>query len=148
MSFARKLWPALALAALAQTAEASPAPAPVRYHTVEVQGLKVFYREAGDPGAPTVLLLHGFPTSSHMYRDLIPLLSDRYHVVAPDLPGFGFTSAPPRAQYRYTFDNLARTIDAFTQTLHLDHYAIQVFDYGAPVGVRLALAHPERVTAI
>lgn len=121
---------------------------PVRYQTVEVQGLRLFYREAGNPGAPVVLLLHGFPTSSHMYRDLIPQLSDRYHVIAPDLPGFGFSDAPPREQYRYTFDNLASTIAAFTETLKLDRYAIQVFDYGAPVGFRLALAHPERVTAI
>jgi pimeloyl-ACP methyl ester carboxylesterase len=146
MSLVQKVLPALAFTALAQAAVAGPAP--VRYQTVDVQGLKIFYREAGNPQAPTVLLLHGFPTSSHMYRDLIPLLSDRYHVVAPDLPGFGFSSVPSREQYRYTFDNLAKTIDAFTQTLHLDHYAIQVFDYGAPVGFRLALAHPERVTAI
>jgi pimeloyl-ACP methyl ester carboxylesterase len=119
-----------------------------RYRTVTADGVKVFYREAGDPSAPAVLLLHGFPTSSHMYRNLIPLLADRYHVVAPDLPGFGFTEAPARGQYRYTFDQLANTIDAFTAALHLQSYAIQVFDYGAPVGFRLALAHPERVTAL
>ena len=145
MSVLRMVLPAVALAALAHMAAASP---PVRYNTVDVQGVKVFYREAGDAKAPVVLLLHGFPTSSHMYRELIPLLSDRYRVIAPDLPGFGFSSVPSRDQYRYTFDNLAKTIDAFTQTLHLDRYAIQVFDYGAPVGFRLALAHPERVTAI
>jgi pimeloyl-ACP methyl ester carboxylesterase len=113
-----------------------------------VDGLKVFYREAGRPDAPTILLLHGFPTSSHMFRTLIPLLSDRYRVIAPDLPGFGFSDAPDRATYPYTFDRLARTIDRFTEALGLQRYAIYVFDYGAPVGFRLAVAHPERVTAI
>ena len=122
MSLRHMLLPALALAALGQAATAGPA---IRYSTVEVQGLKIFYREAGTAKAPAVLLLHGFPTSSHMYRDLIPLLADRYHVIAPDLPGFGFSTAPPREKYRYTFDNLARTIDAFTETLHLDHYAFR-----------------------
>jgi len=104
----------------------------------------VFYREAGDPSAPTVLLLHGFPTSSHMFRDLIPLLAEHYHVVAPDLPGFGFSESPDRS----TFDRLAAIIDTFTDTIGLSRYAIYVFDYGAPVGFRLALAHPERITAI
>jgi pimeloyl-ACP methyl ester carboxylesterase len=113
-----------------------------------VDGLKVFYREAGRPDAPTILLLHGFPTSSHMFRTLIPLLSDRYRVIAPDLPGFGFSDAPDRATYPYTFDRLARTIDRFTEALGLQRYAIYVFDYGAPVGFRLGVAHPERVTAI
>jgi pimeloyl-ACP methyl ester carboxylesterase len=113
-----------------------------------VDGLKVFYREAGRHDAPTILLLHGFPTSSHMFRTLIPLLSDRYRVIAPDLPGFGFSDAPDRATYPYTFDRLARTIDRFTEALGLQRYAIYVFDYGAPVGFRLAVAHPERVTAI
>jgi pimeloyl-ACP methyl ester carboxylesterase len=120
----------------------------VTYHTASVEGLSLFYRKSGPANAPVVLLLHGFPTSSHMYRALIPLLADRYHVIAPDLPGFGFSDAPPRDQYRYTFDNLAKTINAFTEVLHLQKYAVQVFDYGAPVGFRLALAHPERVTAI
>ncbi|MFL6606293.1 MAG: alpha/beta fold hydrolase [Steroidobacteraceae bacterium] len=139
-----------ALAALALLAAASVenTHAASQYHTVAVDGVKIFYREAGDPKAPTVLLLHGFPTSSHMYRDLIPLLADRYHVVAPDLPGFGFSDAPARSQYHYTFDHLAKTMDAFTVALHLDKYALEVFDYGAPVGFRLAVAHPERVTAI
>lgn len=126
----------------------APSSGGITYHTVEVQGIKVFYREAGDPKAPTILLLHGFPTSSHMYRDLIPLLADRYHVVAPDLPGFGFSDAPDRSKYSYTFDHLASTIDAFTDVIGLRRYAIQVFDYGAPVGWRLAVAHPERITAI
>ncbi|MDP9008988.1 MAG: alpha/beta hydrolase [Pseudomonadota bacterium] len=117
-------------------------------HYLDVQGLRLFYREAGDPKSPAILLLHGFPTSSHMYRHLIPLLADRYHVIAPDLPGFGFSDAPDRRHYRYTFDNLAKTIDAFTEALGLQRFAIQVFDYGAPVGWRLAAAHPERITAI
>jgi pimeloyl-ACP methyl ester carboxylesterase len=118
------------------------------FHTVNVEGNKIFYREAGPKTAPNVLLLHGFPTSSHMFRNLIPLLAEHYHVIAPDLPGFGFTDAPDRKGFRYTFENLAKTIDQFTQTIKLDRYAIYVFDYGAPVGLRLALAHPERVSAI
>lgn len=118
------------------------------YHQVDVQGIKIFYREAGDPSSPTVLLLHGFPTSSHMYRNLIPMLSDRYHLIAPDLPGFGFSDAPDRSKYSYTFDHLTDTIDAFTHVIGLHRYALLVFDYGAPVGWRLAVAHPDRITAI
>jgi pimeloyl-ACP methyl ester carboxylesterase len=118
------------------------------YRQATVDGSKIFYREAGPKNAPSILLLHGFPTSSHMFRELIPALADRYHVVAPDLPGFGFSDAPDRKQFRYTFENLAKVIDRFTQTIGLDRYAIYFFDYGAPVGLRLALAHPERVTAI
>ena len=118
------------------------------YQYEVVNGNKVFYREAGSKTAPAILLLHGFPTSSHMFRNLIPSLADRYHVVAPDLPGFGFSDAPDRKRFRYTFEHLAETIDSFTQTIGLDRYAIYVFDYGAPVGFRLALAHPERITAI
>lgn len=120
----------------------------VTYRYVQVDDVNVFYREAGNPANPTILLLHGFPASSFMYRKLIPMLADRYHVIAPDLPGFGFTKSPDRKQYAYTFDNLAKTIDRFTETLKLDKYAIEVFDYGAPVGWRLAVAHPERITAI
>src|SRR3984957_16618061 len=115
---------------------------------VDADGVRVFYREAGDPNAPVVLLLHGFPTSSFMYRELIPRLADRYHVIAPDLPGFGFTEVPADRHYTYTFDSLARTIEAFTEALQLHHYALYIFDYGAPTGLRLAMAHPERVTAI
>jgi pimeloyl-ACP methyl ester carboxylesterase len=113
-----------------------------------VDGSKIFYRETGPKDSPTILLLHGFPTSSHMFRDLIPALADHYHVVAPDLPGFGFSDAPDRKRFSYTFEQLARTVDSFTRTIGLGRYAIYVFDYGAPVGFRLALAHPESITAI
>jgi pimeloyl-ACP methyl ester carboxylesterase len=118
------------------------------FQSVDVNGNKIFYREAGPTTAPNLLLLHGFPSSSHMFRNLIPLLADRYHVVAPDLLGFGFSDAPDRKRFRYTFENLSKTIDDFTQAIGLNHYAIYVFDYGAPVGFRLALAHPDRITAI
>jgi pimeloyl-ACP methyl ester carboxylesterase len=118
------------------------------YRHATVNGHGIFYREAGSKASQTVLLLHGFPTSSHMFRNLIPVLADRYHLVAPDLPGFGFSDAPNRQSFRYTFENLAKAVDGFTQTIGLDQYAIYVFDYGAPVGFRLALAHPERVTAV
>jgi pimeloyl-ACP methyl ester carboxylesterase len=117
-------------------------------HRVAADGVSVFYREAGPPDAPVVLLLHGFPTSSFQYRELIPLLADRYRVIAPDLPGFGFTDVPQRRLYQYSFDALAHTILAFTDALHLNRYALYVFDYGAPTGFRLAMAHPERITAI
>jgi len=120
----------------------------IRYKSVVVDGNKIFYRDAGPESAPAILLLHGFPTSSHMFRNLIPALADSYHVVAPDLPGFGFSDAPDRKKFRYTFENLAKVIASFTQTIGLQHFAIYVFDYGAPVGLRLALAHPDRVTAI
>ena len=118
------------------------------YRTADAGGVKIFYREAGRPDAPAILLLHGFPSSSHMFRNLIPLLADRYRVIAPDLPGFGFSDAPSRDKVKWTFDNLARRIDLFTEAVGLKRYAIYVFDYGAPVGFRLALAHPERITAI
>jgi pimeloyl-ACP methyl ester carboxylesterase len=115
---------------------------------VEADGVNVFYREAGDPEAPVVLLLHGFPASSFQYRELIPRLADRYRVIAPDLPGFGFTEVPAARPYKYTFDALAQTIVAFTDALSLKRYALYVFDYGAPTGFRLAMARPEKVTAI
>lgn len=118
------------------------------FHTVEADGVKLFYREAGAADAPVVLLLHGFPSSSHMYRDLIPLLANKYRVIAPDLPGFGFTEVPAERNYVYTFDNLAATMEAFVQALKLSKYALYVFDYGAPTGFRLAAVHPERVTAL
>ena len=117
-------------------------------HRVAADGVTVFYREAGAPDAPVVLLLHGFPASSFQYRELIPLLADRYRVIAPDLPGFGFTDVPQERLYKYSFDGLAHTVLAFTDALQLSRYALYVFDYGAPTGFRLAMAHPERVTAI
>ncbi len=113
-------------------------------HTVEADGVRVFYREAGDPSAPVVLLLHGFPTSSFMFRELIPRLADDYRVIAPDLPGFGFTEVPAERKYVYSFDGLSATINAFTQALKLRRFALYVFDYGAPTGFRLAMAHPDR----
>jgi pimeloyl-ACP methyl ester carboxylesterase len=118
------------------------------YRTTTVDGLRIFYREAGRPEAPAVLLLHGFPTSSHMFRNLIPLLARRYRVVAPDLPGFGFSDAPDRSAFNYSFDRLADVIGRFTDAVGLARFALYVFDYGAPIGFRLALAHPERITAI
>src|SRR5258706_12511342 len=117
-------------------------------HKVEADGVQVFYRTAGEANAPAVLLLHGFPTSSFMFRELIPRLANDYRVIAPDFPGFGFTEVPPEQNYSYSFDQLALTIDTFTQALKLDRYAIYVFDYGAPTGFRLAMAHPDRITAI
>ena len=120
----------------------------IRFKTVDVDGTDIFYREAGDAARPTLVLLHGFPTSSHMFRDLIPELADAYHIVAPDLPGFGQSAMAPRDQYAYTFDNIANTIDRFTKVLGLAQFAIYIFDYGAPVGLRIAAKHPERVTAI
>jgi pimeloyl-ACP methyl ester carboxylesterase len=118
------------------------------YHHAVVSQHKIFYREAGPENAPAILLLHGFPTSSHMFRNLIPALSDRYRVIAPDLPGFGFSDAPDHETFVYTFENLAKVIESFTHSIGLDRYSIYVFDYGAPVGFRLALAHPERIAAI
>ncbi len=119
-----------------------------KYQAIQVNGLNVFYREAGSATSPTVLLLHGFPTSSHMFRNLIPKLADNYRVIAPDLPGFGFSDSPPRDRFKYTFENLARVIGDFTEKLGLRRFAIYIFDYGAPVGLRLALMHPERISAI
>jgi pimeloyl-ACP methyl ester carboxylesterase len=117
-------------------------------HRVQADGINIFYRSAGDAKAPVLLLLHGFPSSSFMFRNLISRLADEYRVIAPDLPGFGFTEVPEGRKYMYTFDALAGTIDAFTEALSLKSYAIYVFDYGAPTGLRLAMRHPERVTAI
>jgi len=117
-------------------------------HLIQADGVTVFYREAGPADAPVVLLLHGFPTSSFQYRELVPRLADQYRVIAPDLPGFGFTEVPAARNYKYTFDALANTILAFTDALHLKRYALYIFDYGAPTGLRLAMAHPERISAI
>jgi pimeloyl-ACP methyl ester carboxylesterase len=117
-------------------------------YRVEADGVEVFYRAAGDPSAPVLLLLHGFPTSSFMFRELIPRLADQYRVIAPDLPGFGFTEVPEKREYEYSFEALAHTLEAFTDVLGLNRYAIYVFDYGAPTGFRLAMRHPERITAV
>jgi len=119
-----------------------------RYLAVNVDGLKISYRESGRAGAPTLLLLHGFPSAGHMFRDLIPLLADHYHVVAPDLPGFGQSDMPARDEFSYTFNNLAEVIDRFTEIIGLKRFAIYIFDYGAPVGLRIAAKHPERINAI
>src|SRR5215471_11174926 len=121
---------------------------PTHVRRIQADGVNILYREAGESGAPVVLLLHGFPTSSFMFRELIPRLADRYRVIAPDLPGFGFTEVPPDRNYRYSFETLARSMEAFVDALGLKRYALYVFDYGAPTGFRLAVARPERVTAI
>ncbi|MER7846836.1 alpha/beta hydrolase [Kitasatospora sp. NPDC096077] len=120
----------------------------IAYRSVDVDGLRVFYREAGPADAPTLLLLHGFPSAGHMFRDLIPHLADRFHLVAPDLPGFGQTELPPREEFDYTFEHLAAVIDRFTEVIGLERFALYVFDYGAPTGFRIAAEHPERITAI
>ena len=139
----------LLVAAPSALGQTSPKPSTsVTYNTTKVEGLDIFYREAGNPQAPTLLLLHGFPTSSHMFRNLIPALSDKYHVVAPDYPGFGQSSMPKLNEFDYTFDRLADVVDKFAQQLNLKAYTLYVQDYGAPVGYRLATKHPERVHAL
>src|ERR1700744_3732133 len=120
----------------------------IRYRKVKVDGVDVFYRETGSPDAPKLLLLHGFPSSGHMFRDLIPHLAGSFHIIAPDLPGFGQSAMPPRSEFKYTFENIARIIDRFTEVVRFERFAIYVFDYGAPTGFRLATWHPERITAI
>src|SRR5215813_2465817 len=120
----------------------------IKYKRVDVDGFGVAYRDAGPVNGPALLLLHGFPTSSHMFRDLIPRLADRYRLVAPDLPGFGQSDLPSREQFKYTFSNLAKVMTRFTEVLELHRFAMYIFDYGAPTGLRMAVEHPERVTAI
>ena len=137
--------PALAPAAMAAPAATAAAPE-VRYATVKVDGLDIFYREAGPKDAPVILLLHGFPASSFMYRDLIPALATRYRVIAPDYPGFGYSSAPPPADFTYSFDRFADVMDGFTAKLGLTRYALYMQDFGGPVGFRLASRHPDRVS--
>jgi pimeloyl-ACP methyl ester carboxylesterase len=120
----------------------------IHFRTANVDGLKVFYREAGASKLPKLLLLHGFPSSSHMFRDLIPRLADRFHIVAPDLPGFGQSDMPPRDRFKYSFDHIAAVIDRFTEVVGFDRFAVYVFDYGAPTGFRIAAKHPDRISAI
>ena len=120
----------------------------IKYRSADVDGLNIFYREAGAADAPALLLLHGFPSASHMFRDLIPLLADRFHIVAPDLLGFGQSDMPARSNFTYTFDHIAAVIDRFTEVIGLTRFAIYVFDYGAPTGFRIAAKHPDRITAI
>jgi pimeloyl-ACP methyl ester carboxylesterase len=120
----------------------------IKYRTADVDGIKVFYREAGATDAPVLLLLHGFPSAGHMFRDLIPLLANRFHIIAPDLPGFGQSDMPARSLFAYTFDNIAGVIDRFAEVIGLRRFAIYVFDYGAPTGFRIAVKHPDRITAI
>ena len=121
---------------------------PVSFKTTLVNGFKIFYREAGDPQKPVVLLLHGFPTSSHMFRDLIPLLAGDYHLIAPDLPGFGFSDAPDNKSFAYTFEHVAQVMGDFVEQIGLKKFAVYVFDYGAPTGLRIALRFPDRIAAI
>lgn len=138
----------LVTAAPANNKHAAGKPTQLNYRTANIDGVEVFYREAGPKAAPVLLLLHGFPTSSHMFRNLIPQLSDRYHVIAPDYPGFGQSAMPDRDKFAYTFDNYEQIVDKLMQQLGVNRYAIYVMDYGAPVGFRLASSHPERVTAL
>ena len=147
MNIKKMLFAAVTLAA-AFTASAAENNAQVHYQSIDIQGVQLFYREAGSPKAPTVLLLHGFGASSYMFRNLIPKLAENYHVLAPDLPGFGQTTVGADVQFKYTFDNLAKVIDAFTVAKGAEHYAMYVFDYGAPVGWRLAVKNPQKITAI
>jgi pimeloyl-ACP methyl ester carboxylesterase len=132
----------------AQAAPGDKAPIVTHYRTRTIDGIKIFYREAGPAGAPVVLLLHGFPTSSHMFRNLIPELADRYHVIAPDYPGFGQSDMPDRAGFSYTFDRFGQLVDGLLDQLGVNRYAMYVMDYGAPVGWRLALKHPDRISAL
>ena len=134
--------------ALPQAARAETPSTQVTYHQTKIDGVKVFYREAGPKDAPTIVLLHGFPTSSHMFRNLIPKLSDKFHVIAPDYPGYGNSDAPPHDEFDYSFDRLADIVDTLLERLEVERYALYLMDYGAPVGFRIAVEHPERVTGL
>ncbi|WP_169975511.1 alpha/beta fold hydrolase [Tautonia rosea] len=136
------------LGSFSRASQPRVSPTQVLHRTVEIEGMNIFYREAGPQDAPTILLLHGFPTSSHMFRNLIPALADTYHVIAPDYLGFGYSSAPSPDDFDYTFDNLANVVEEFTEALGLTKYSIYLMDYGAPVGFRLAVKHPERVQTL
>jgi pimeloyl-ACP methyl ester carboxylesterase len=143
---------AVLIAGYAHAAPGDPEP-PVRgpatlHKTIEVNGVKIFYREAGSKNAPTLLLLHGYPTSSHMFRNLIEGLSHRYHLLAPDYPGFGRSEQPPMAEFAYTFDNMAKVVEGFLEALHVDKFSIYLMDYGAPIGYRIAAKHPNRVESL
>ncbi|TWU00276.1 Haloalkane dehalogenase [Botrimarina colliarenosi] len=146
-TISRYRWLIVALSAVA-AAPAFAAEPSIRYRTVEIDGLDIFYREAGPKDAPTVLLLHGFPTSSHMFRDLIPRLAEKYHVVAPDYPGYGYSSAPSVDAFDYTFDNLAQVVTKFIERVGIERYSLYLMDYGAPIGYRIAAAAPERVDSL
>jgi pimeloyl-ACP methyl ester carboxylesterase len=135
-----------AIVVLTQSAQALASE--IHYRTVEVAGIEIFYREAGNPKSPTILLLHGFPTSSHMFRDLIPLLADRYHLIAPDYPGFGYSARPKVSEFNYTFDHLADVMEGFVDKLGLTRYALYMQDFGGPVGFRLATRRPQQVRAL
>ena len=148
MTFARRLMLLIFGAILMVNQAAQAAPNDIHYRTVNVQGVEIFYREAGDPKAPTLLLLHGFPTSSHMFRDLIPLLADRYHLVAPDYPGFGYSARPKVSEFNYTFDHLADVMEGFVDALGLTRYSLYMQDFGGPVGLRLATRRPKQVRAL
>ena len=139
---------ALAVVGLSHTATPLAAGTAVSYHTAKIDGLNLFYREAGEPSRPTVVLLHGFPSSSHMFRELIPALATKYHVIAPDYPGFGYSDQPSATDFAYTFDHLAAVTDDLLNSLKLERYAIYIQDYGSPVGFRLFVKHPERISAI
>jgi pimeloyl-ACP methyl ester carboxylesterase len=148
MSIRRLFVIALVFIMSALPSMAAPTASPATYKTVNVNGLNIFYREAGPTSAPTILLLHGFPSSSRMFDTLMPLLADRYHLVAPDYPGFGNSEAPAPERFAYTFDAIAEVVGAFTEALHLDRYTLYLQNYGGPIGYRVAVAHPERVTAL
>ena len=148
MTFARRLMLLIFGAILMVNQATQAAPNDIHYRTVNVQGVEIFYREAGDPKAPTLLLLHGFPTSSHMFRDLIPLVADRYHLVAPDYPGFGYSARPKVSEFNYTFDHLADVMEGFVDAIGLTRYSLYMQDFGGPVGLRLATRRPKQVRAL